>query len=335
MSIRESFVEELQIDADIKQQPGRIWLVVLVLTALLVLGAVGYWAWAAGPARRTLSAGRQDGGPPAATASAQDSARPVAVSGGRGFEASGYIVVTRSSIVTPEVGGRIMMFSLEEGDSVQAGQVIARLDDQTVRDTLAVKQSELAAEIASLEENQADRANAKTQLERSERLYGQKFLSESARDNDKLSLARLLAKADYLQSRVEVARRNVQAVQTNLQHFTVRAPIAGVLSKKTAQVGEYISPASYVNAALCTLVDRASLVAEINVSESNIHKVHPGQQVRAVLNGYPDLSFDSKVASVFPTADRQSGSIRVQLKFDHIDERMLPEMGVRATFLPD
>lgn len=329
MSIRESFVEQLQIDADVKQQPGGAWLVLLGCAVLLFLGVISYLAWPAGPARPKLNVGQQEAGLSGA------SARPQTALDGRGFEASGYIVATRSTTVTPEVGGRITMFSLEEGDSVQAGQVIARLDDTTARDTLAVKQSELASEIANLEENQADRSNAKAQLERSERLYGQKFLSESARDNDKLNLTRLSAKADYLLSRVEVARRNLQAALTSLQHYIVKAPIAGVLSKKTAQVGEYISPASYVNAALCTLVDRASIVAEINVSESNIHKVHPGQKVRVVLNGYPDLGFDSKVVSVFPTADRQSGSIRVQLKFDRLDERMLPEMGVRATFLPD
>jgi len=376
MSNSDSFLEQLPIDARVKQQPGKGWLVLLGGVSVCVLALLMYWLSignsAAGQAGESQGSTTQEtkvdsnaesanshspndtrersatqtpaspaavratavGVPPNAQAGSNNPSTGLRPSLNGIFEASGYLVATRSAIVTPEVGGRITEFTADEGDTVQAQQVLARLSDQPARDLLALRQSELQSEVAALQENRADLRTAQAQLARSQHLFGQQFISESALDNDRAAVARFLAKAEYLNSRVEVAQRNLQIAKTTSANYVVRAPISGVLSKKTAQQGEYISPASFVNAALCTIVDRSSILAEINVSESHIGKVRVGQRVQMVLNGYPDQRFSAKVANIFPVADRQSGAIRVQVKFDSLDERMRPEMGVRATFGP-
>lgn len=336
MTKRESFVTQLRIDAEVKQQPNKTWLSVAVVLALVGIVGLLYWAMAQ-RAQSQMDGQHAIAGSPASTSASTKGEKtrepsPIAISGA--FEASGYLVATHSATVTPEVGGRVVEFSVDEGDSVRAGQVIARLADQPARDQLALRESEMQSEIAALEENKADLRNAQLQQARDERLFGQKFVSETAIENDRANVARILGKQSYLNSRVEVAKRTLQATQTTWKNYTIRAPISGVLSKKTAQVGEYISPASYVNAALCTIIDKSSVVAEISVSETNISKVHIGQPVTAVLNSYPNLTFPAKVSSIFPVADRQSGAIRVQVKFDTQDDRLLPDLGVRATFLP-
>jgi HlyD family secretion protein len=335
-SNRESFAAQLHIDAAVKQQPNRGWLFVAIPAALAAVGLPLYWAFAAKADKKPgESATRIERAAAQGRSAELSPAAPSGAPARSGFEASGYLVAARSATVTPEVGGRIVEFPINEGDFVRAGQVIARLSDEPARDTTALRQSELKSEIAAVDENKADLHNAEVQFERNEQLIRQHFVSQAALDNDRATLTRLESHAEYLSTRVEVARRNLKIAATAAEKYTIVAPLSGIVSKKSAQVGEYISPASYANVALCTIVDRDSMIADVSVSEINIGKVHPGQRVDAVLNAYPDVTFKAKVIEVFPVADKQSGAIRVEVQFDSIDARMRPDMSVRATFLPE
>jgi RND family efflux transporter MFP subunit len=98
-----------------------------------------------------------------------------------------------------------------------------------------------------------------------------------------------------------------------------------------------VSPISagggFTRTGIASIVDMSSLEIEVDVNESYIARVTPGQRVEAVLDAYPDWRIPSKVRTVIPTADRQKATVKVRITFDELDPRILPDMGVKVSFL--
>ena len=127
------------------------------------------------------------------------------------------------------------------------------------------------------------------------------------------------------------------ALETDLADMVVRAPFDGVAISKDAQPGEMISPVSagggFTRTGICTIVDMTSLEIEVDVSESYINRVKPEQPVEAMLDAYPDWRIPAHVITTVPTADRQKATVRVRIGFEELDPRILPDMGVKVSFL--
>ena len=125
--------------------------------------------------------------------------------------------------------------------------------------------------------------------------------------------------------------------QQDVDNCTVRAPFAGIVVSKDAQRGEMVSPISagggFTRTGIATIVDMDSIEIEVDVNESYIARVEPGQRVEAVLDAYPDWRIPAKVRTVIPTADRQKATVKVRIAFDKLDPRILPDMGVKVSFL--
>jgi RND family efflux transporter MFP subunit len=124
-----------------------------------------------------------------------------------------------------------------------------------------------------------------------------------------------------------------------VDNCVIRAPFDGIAVSKDAQVGEMISPVSagggFTRTGVATIVDMNSNEIEVDVNEAYIARVEPGQPVTAVLDAYPDWQIPSKVRTVIPTADRQKATVKVRISFLKLDPRILPDMGVKVTFLGD
>jgi len=119
--------------------------------------------------------------------------------------------------------------------------------------------------------------------------------------------------------------------------MVIRAPFSGVALSKDAQPGEMVSPVSagggFTRTGISTIVDMRSLEIEVDVNESYINRVTARQPVTAVLDAYPDFEIPAKVIAVVPTADRQKATVLVRIGFNQLDPRILPDMGVKVTFL--
>ena len=146
-----------------------------------------------------------------------------------------------------------------------------------------------------------------------------------------------------LRARLRVARRSLEAADAqlavsaqDLENYTVTAPFAGIAVSKDAQPGEMVSPVSagggFTRTGISTIVDMTSLEIEVDVNESHIAKVFPGQPADAVLDAYPDWHIPATVRTIIPTADRQKATVKVRLTFDELDPRILPDMGVKVAF---
>jgi len=147
----------------------------------------------------------------------------------------------------------------------------------------------------------------------------------------------LAARIAAAREQVSVSERQAELERTNLDNTIIRAPFSGVAISKDAQPGEMVSPVSagggFTRTGICTIVDMRSLEVEVDVNESYINRVQPNQKVSAVLNAYPEWQIPSRVITTIPAADRQKATVLVRIGFDELDPRILPDMGVKVTFL--
>jgi HlyD family secretion protein len=180
---------------------------------------------------------------------------------------------------------------------------------------------------------------AKLNQQRMRRLLEQGVSTQSQVDTADAEADSLAARLEVGRQDVTVAEREVALRRQDLEDTVIRAPFSGVAVTKDAQPGEMISPISagggFTRTGICTLVDMKSLEIEVDVNESYIQRVKPGQRAEATLDAYPEWQIPSRVIMPVPTADRQKATVRVRLAFDQLDPRILPDMGVKVAFLAD
>ncbi len=255
------------------------------------------------------------------------------------LNASGYVTPRRRATIAAKITARVNEMLAEEGTQVEPGQILARLDDSDARARLASARADREATAAALGDLRVNLANAERDLLRTEELWNRRLVAEQARDQARMVVDSLRARIALVREQVSAAEARVQVAQQDLDNCTVRAPFAGIVVSKDAQRGEMVSPVSagggFTRTGIATIVDMSSLEVEVDVNESYIARVRPGQPVSAVLDAYPDWQIPAKVRTVIPTADRQKATVKVRVTFDRLDPRILPDMGVKVTFLGD
>ena len=255
------------------------------------------------------------------------------------LDASGYVVARRQATVASKITARMIELDIEEGQHVDAGQIIAKLDATNIRAALDQAHAQLDYAKAGLAETQVNLANAQRDYDRQTRLLADHFVSQAAVDTAQTTLDALRAQLATERTNVEVVARGQEVAARNLDDTIIRAPFAGVVTVKAAQPGEMVSPISagggFTRTGIGTIVDMDSLEIQVDVNENFINRVQPAQRVSAKLNAYPDWQIPGHVIAVIPTADRSKGTVTVRIALDQKDARILPEMGVRVSFLPD
>ncbi len=253
------------------------------------------------------------------------------------LNASGYVTPQRRATVSAKITGKIKEVFIDEGMRVAAGQVLARLDDVDAVAALRAAEAERSVAAASLEDLEVRLANARRTLERYRGLSAGDFVSEEALDTAETAAASLEAQVSLGKQRINATERSIDIARQDVENCTIRAPFEGIIVSKDAQPGEMVSPISagggYTRTGIVTIVDMTSREVEVVVSESYISRVTPGQPVETTLDAYPEWSIPSKVRTVIPTADRQKATVKVRITFDKLDARILPDMGVKVSFL--
>lgn len=320
MSPDKTTLDELRIDRTTPSRSGsRLWLIVLLLL-LLVAGAAAAW-WFKRPkpvAVRTVTV----------IESAANGKKTL-------LNASGYVTARRIATVSSKVSGKVMEVLVEEGMKVEAGQILARLDASNVEKSLRLAEAQLESARKALDETRANLEQAEREFRRVTQLATNKIVSPSELDRAEAEAKSLTARLAKLSADIAVAEGEVAVWRQQLDDTIIRAPFAGVVTAKNAQPGELISPMSaggFTRTGICTIVDMTSLEVEVDVSESYINRVAPGQPVEATLDSYPEWKIPTKVIAIIPTADRQKATVKVRVGFEKLDPRILPDMGVKVAF---
>jgi len=299
------------------------WLGWLLL--VLMLGAVGaggyYWLTRPRPVEVQT-----------ATVTERAAGRQAAV-----LNASGYVTARRRATVSSKITGKVVEVNVEEGMRVREGQVLARLDDSVIRASLGLVQAQVEASKRAVTEAEVRLKEAQLTLDRRTQLLRDRVVTQADVDAARAEVDSLKARIRALTQQVTVAEQQVAVTETNLADTVIRAPFSGVAISKDAQPGEMVSPVSagggFTRTGICTIVDMSSLEVEVDVSESYINRVTDGQIVTAVLDAYPDWQIPARVITTVPAADRQKATVLVRIAFDELDPRILPDMGVKVTFL--
>ena len=225
------------------------------------------------------------------------------------LDASGYVVARRRATVSSKITGKVMKVFVEEGMYVKEGQLLAQLDDSTM--------------VADLNYSLSQLKEAKRILNRTQELASRQLASQASLDAAQTSL-------EGLEALTEVKRQTVEDMK-------IVAPFSGVVVYKAAQPGEMISPVSagggFTKTGICTIVDMDSLEVEVDVNEAFINRVTPGQPVIANLNAYSKWDIPAKVIAIIPTANRSKATVKVRIALLEKDKRVLPDMGIRVSFL--
>jgi len=255
------------------------------------------------------------------------------------LNASGYVTPRRRATVAAKITARVEQMYAEEGMHVKAGQVLAILDSSDAKVRLTSAQADREATQASIADLKVNLVNAERELHRAEVLQRDGVNSQQALDQARTTADSLRARIALAEEQVRASDAKIRVAQQDLDNCTVRSPYDGIIVSKDAQRGEMVSPISagggFTRTGIATVVDMNSIEIEVDVNESYIARVTPGQPVMAVLDAYPDWQIPAKVRTVIPTADRQKATVKVRITFDKLDPRILPDMGVKVNFLED
>ncbi len=323
---KSELLNQLRIDRQAEEPKSGARLVVVAAIAVAIAIAGGsYWMLAGAKAPEVELATAR------ALAQAPGSASVL--------DASGYVTARRQATVSAKITGKVREVLIEEGQRVEAGEVLATLEDTEARAQLELAQAQLESARAQVAEVRALATQAEREHARTVELYERKLTSASSLDATRAQADSSEARVASAERGVEVARENVQYNEVQLDNTIVRAPFAGVVTVKAAQPGEMISPmsagGSFTRTGIGTIVDMDSLEVQVDVNESFIGRVRAGQAVEAVLNAYPDWRIPGSVIAIIPTADRAKATVKVRVALKERDARIVPDMGARVAFLED
>jgi RND family efflux transporter MFP subunit len=306
-------LDSLRIDRPTSAPTRSRLIPVIAIVAICVLAGLGYIVYS-----RTL------GRPPevhTAIATTMSAAQPGVLLTG-----SGYVVTQHKYIIIgTKILGQIVEEPIEEGQHVRKGDLLARIDDRDYQAELrqAIADRDLAVANVKLKEAQAVRLRA---------LFGSQVVSQDQLDVAENALA--VARADLKRSQgaIDFARFNVGQCK-------IESPIDGIVLQKYRELGDTINYGGEVQAGggatdIAQLADTTDMRTEVDINESDIAKVSMGEPALVTPDAYPDKSFAAYVAKIYPEADRQKGTVKVEVKLRDPDLNIIrPEMSAKVAFL--
>jgi RND family efflux transporter MFP subunit len=317
----DDLLHELRIDRaqrdDDESRPRWPWIVGAVIVVLILAGGVAAFALRGHAATVETS-----------TAVAVASSGDTAV-----LQATGYVVARRQATIAAQIIGTITSVSVEEGEHLEAGQVLARLDDTQYVAQLDAAQAQDAAARAQIAKARATLKQDQADAARMHAVVARGYVSRQSAQQADTQVATDQALLDAAVKQATAAAANVKLAQVNVGYTVIRAPFAGVVTVKDAEVGQIVSPYTVGGGGIATVVDMNSLEVDVDVNETYISRVVPDMPVQAVLDAYPDWKIPAHVIAIIPSADKSKATVKVRIALDQKDPRIIPQMGVRVSFL--
>lgn len=320
---------------------GRLVLLILALIVCAALAATAWWYY-----RTTGSAIAASLSPQTIDVTLLRIERPRTDTGPVVLVATGKIVSDRKVNVATKVSGQIVEMNVEQGDHVEQGQVLARIEEiayraardesaanvERFRHEIARAESDHARALAAVAQAQADLDLARRDYERLSRLYNAQQASEKeyldAKDKYQRAEAALkvaraavgvaAAAVDSAKAQVAASEAALRLVQKRLDDCAIRAPISGVILERNAQVGDFLAAeggrGANANAQLVAIADMTRLRVEIDISERDIGRIHRGQPARITPDANRQHAYDGHVMWIDPKGDYAKATVQVKVR---------------------
>ena len=239
--------------------------------------------------------------------------------------ATGYTYARSRAAVGAKIIGRVVELPVDEGDTIEAGDIIAVLDSEDLQASVRLAE-------ASLNEARARLADAERELVRQAGLVEDQLTSQALYDT-------AITQRDVAVAQVGTAEARLNAAQAQLDYTVVRAPIDGVIIERNIEVGEMVAPGGFTSqqstGSIVRIADPTSLEVEADINESYIARLQLGQRASIRVDAVPDFEYSGSLRQIVPTADRQRAVVQVKVSIDNIDVRLVPDMSCTVTFLEE
>ncbi|MGI6649420.1 MAG: efflux RND transporter periplasmic adaptor subunit [Bacillota bacterium] len=222
--------------------------------------------------------------------------------------------------ITPKVSGKVVSVSVDVGDTVQKGQVLAQLDTTDIEAQL--RQAEAGLTVAQVNQQLAaiTLENARVNLERVKELHNQGVVSD--KDLEMAQMAFDQANSGLADAQVKQAEAGLDLIKNQLQNFTLTAPISGMVASRTIDPGEMVMPGGPV----ITLVDISRVVVECSVPEGEVNRIKTGEKIKIRVPAAAAEPFEGEITSIAPAADPVSKSFPVKIQIANSEQLLKPGM---------
>lgn len=242
---------------------------------------------------------------------------------------SGVVRADNQVAVRPEIEAPILEVLVRDGEAVQRGQPLVRLEGEGLHEQLRQAEASVRLAEAAAQEAQARVAELEAQVVRTRELARQDLVSPLTLETQEAQLAAVEAGADQARARVEQARATAQERRSALGKTVVRAPVAGRVGQRNAEVGMLAGPSDV----LFVLGDLGDLVVEIPLTEEMLGYIEPGQPVSIRSPAFGGEALSAVLTRISPFLEENSFSTTGEIDFDNAEGRLRPGMFVTVDVL--
>lgn len=251
--------------------------------------------------------------------------------------ATGYVKSRQQARIGARATGRIEQVNVEEGSKVKAHDVLAMLEHADLDASLAAVKAMAARSRSELLEQDVEIQRTQKIFDRAQRSFAAKTIAAAEFEADEFQHQAALARRISLEAALELAEARVKEAEQLVENMFVRAPFAGTVISKDAELGESIMPGGMGEASgrgsVVTIADLDHLEVECDVKEDFISRITAGQQSEVAVDAVPDRRYQGKVRKIIPMGDRARATVKVLVEILDADERLFPDMSSTVYFL--
>jgi RND family efflux transporter MFP subunit len=242
--------------------------------------------------------------------------------------ATGTIFPEYESKIGPKISGTIEIVYVDEGDTVQKGQLLVQLDQKNL--LIAVRQGQAAVRVAEaqLKEAEVKGENLKKEKERLANLLKKNVISQQKYDDIDTAYSMAVIGMEVIRAQILSSRENLAMAEQNLSDTVIIAPFSGLIVKRFINQGEFVSTMPPSPLFLMMNIDKVK--TEIGLPEIHIAHIHLGNPVDVAVDTYPDSIFKGTVSTINPMVDPVSRAFTVKVEIPNKDHRLKPGMFARV-----
>ena len=254
--------------------------------------------------------------------------------------ANGKIQPVREVVISPEVAGEIVQLPVKEGQPVKKGDLLVQVKPDNYQASRNSAEANYKSALASLTMGEAQLEKAEAEYKRNQDLFRNKLVSESVFLEFKTAyeVARLQCESD--RHRANQAKFSLDKAEDDLSKTTIVAPIDGTVTRLNSELGERVLGTSFNQGTeIMTIADLDDMEARVDIGESDVVLIQPGQKARLEVDAFKDRKFTGEVTEIANSANnastRQTSSSQEATKFEvriHVNEKepFRPGMSVGA-----
>ena len=304
-----------------------IFAAVIAATAALLLSA-GCDSHLQDPAASAASSAPAGGS--AAAASAPVAGAPGEVADPRSFSTTGPLVAEQQADIAVERDGRVERIDVQIGDHVQRGQVLAMLDDRTLRAACDSQRARIASAQAEVRDWEAEEKSSEADLRRADAMRADKIISEENWEHVKYKLDETIAEVARYRDEAAEAEANLQAASVQLEQSRIVAPFAGVIGRSSVRLAQQVKTGDV----LFWITAEAPLQVLFTVPETSMAAFTVGKPLEFTTADYPGLRQAGRIVRVSPVVDPASSSVQVIGAVIHPSQLLKPGMSMQVRLAP-